>query len=321
MDCSTHAYTVDISCEPYVYSLRCEKSHVEHKECTCCNMKETAKIAPQEVLDISSVIEEDHLVVREAGIASSSFLHFPNLDGRISGPTAISDQDEALGPQKIKTCPVSCYSNSLVTNKQRILSKWATFPCSLEVPLDTLSIKENNVESRAAVQHQHSSIVENLAYARTMSLPTSLKLVSAMKGGRAQNGIHPTMKLFVKWAPEVHDPPATSLSHTVKKGHHQRAKAQKKHHKNKRKGKSSRGSGAERKHANRSSASPVSDPVDARMPTAEDAAGDRLLLDGYGKSNVEVLEYAGSTHESKCGSIFLREALKSASSLVNRPQA
>lgn len=86
-----------------------------------------------------------------------------------------------------------------------------------------------------------------------------------MKGGRAENGISPTTKLHVKWAPEVYDPPATSMSNTVKKGHQQRTKAKKKNHKNKHKGKSSRGSGTERKHANRGSASTLSESWDRRF--------------------------------------------------------
>lgn len=166
---------------------------------------------------------------------------------------------------------------------------------------------------------------------------TFSKLVSAIKGGRAQNGTSPTTELHVKWAPEVYDPPATSMSHTVKKNHHQRSKAKKKDcHKNKHsKGKSSRGSSMERKHANHSSTGTISNPLDMRFVSSFvcvdstfstmhlnhgckcniyvffrlPVAGDRLLLDGYGKSNTEVLEYAVGTRESKCGGGFLREAL------------
>lgn len=297
----------DIGCETYVYSLSCEDSHVEHKECRCCNVKETAKITTQEVLNISSVGEEDGSVVQEAGVVPSGSLHVSNLDGRISGPHAPSDQDEALDSKEIKTCQESCDSVSLDANKIKSLSKCATFPCSSEVLLNTLPIKGSNEESSTEVRGQCSSTSENPAYARSMSLPTSSKPVSAMKGGRAQNGTSLAMKLHVQWAQDVYDPPATSMSHTVKKSHHQRPKAKRKdYHKNKHnKGKSSRGFGTERKHANRSSTSTVSDPMYMRLSTA----GDGLLLDGYGKSNAEVLEYSASARESKCGSRFLREAL------------
>ncbi|XP_008807744.2 uncharacterized protein LOC103720010 [Phoenix dactylifera] len=310
MDGSTpHASMVSegIGCETSVYSLSCEKSHREHKEGTCCNMKGTAKITPERALDVSFVSEEDNFIVREAGTVPGAFLHASNLGGRLSDPNAISDQEETRDSKEIETCQESCGSVSLDANKLKSLNKCATFPCSSEAQLDTLPIKGSNEESSTEVQGQPSSTFKSPAYSRSMSLPTSLKLVSAMKGGRAQNGVSPTVKLQVKWAPEVYDPPATSLSHTVKKSHHQRPKAKKKdNHKNKHnKGRSSRGSGLERKRANQSSIGTVSNPLDMRFPVA----GDRLLLDRFGKSNAEALEYAVSTRESKCGGGFLREAL------------
>jgi len=64
-----------------------------------------------------------------------------------------------------------------------------------------------------------------------------------MKGGRALNGTLVRSELRVKWAPEVYDPPATSMSQTMTG--HQRPKANKKD-KHKHKGKSSRGNGSER---------------------------------------------------------------------------
>lgn len=84
---------------------------------------------------------------------------------------------------------------------------------------------------------------------------TPVKLVSAMKGGREQKGTPLLLKMNVTWAPDVHDPPATSLSHTVKSHHqYQRPKAKKKKdQKQKRKGKSARGSSNEKKHQDNSS--------------------------------------------------------------------
>lgn len=81
------------------------------------------------------------------------------------------------------------------------------------------------------------------------------KLVSAMKGSRAQQGTLPKMNLCVKWSPDVYDPPPTSESHTVL-GHRHRPKSTKKdYYKHKHtKGKSSRGSGGNRKHAYKRSA-------------------------------------------------------------------
>ncbi|KAH1084503.1 hypothetical protein J1N35_024264 [Gossypium stocksii] len=48
-----------------------------------------------------------------------------------------------------------------------------------------------------------------------VSLPTPMKLVSALKGSRAKQGILPK-KRSVTWAPNVYDPPPTSLLHMIR---------------------------------------------------------------------------------------------------------
>lgn len=60
-----------------------------------------------------------------------------------------------------------------------------------------------------------------------MASQSTPKLISALKGSRAQLGMQPNTKLTVKWAPDVYDPPVTSDCHTVK-GHHRRYKIIKK---------------------------------------------------------------------------------------------
>ncbi|KAF7818523.1 BRI1-KD interacting protein [Senna tora] len=57
------------------------------------------------------------------------------------------------------------------------------------------------------------------------SLPTHLKLVSAMKGGREKQGLR--MKLNVKWAPDVYDPIPTSVSHSVISNKHHKSRNKK----------------------------------------------------------------------------------------------
>ncbi|RZR70447.1 hypothetical protein BHM03_00000053 [Ensete ventricosum] len=90
--------------------------------------------------------------------------------------------------------------------------------------------------------------------------------ISAMKGSRAQNGSPPNVKLHVRWAPEVYDPPCTLMSHTVKKSYYHRHKAKKKdRNKHKHKGKSTRGSSSERRIPNRSSVTNMAEPVDTRF--------------------------------------------------------
>ncbi|XP_065016854.1 uncharacterized protein LOC135643610 isoform X2 [Musa acuminata AAA Group] len=135
---------------------------------------------------------------------------------------------------------------------------------------------------------------------------TTPKLVSAMKGGRAQEGKPLKSKLSVKWSPEVYDPPATSESHTVK-GHIRRLKTLKKdHHKQKHgKSKSYKGSGADRKHVSRKSTSTM---IDSRILRLE-ALRARAALNSPCQSKVEVMDFSGVTGELKCGNSYCNKSL------------
>ncbi|KAE8706014.1 Histone H2A 12 [Hibiscus syriacus] len=72
------------------------------------------------------------------------------------------------------------------------------------------------------------------SYSRTILLPAPLKLVSALKGSREKQGSTPK-KLTVKWAPDVYDPPPTSVLHTV--GNRKQQKSKKKKNDKKKNGK------------------------------------------------------------------------------------
>lgn len=86
----------------------------------------------------------------------------------------------------------------------------------------------------------------------------SFKLVSAMKGSReAEGGMTPKTKMNVSWAPDVYDPPVTSVSHSVK-SYNQRSyfnnKKKDRQHKHKnRKGKGTRDGNNEKKRQQRQS--------------------------------------------------------------------
>lgn len=59
----------------------------------------------------------------------------------------------------------------------------------------------------------------------------TLKLISAMKGSREKNGMALTTEnRCVKWAPDVYDPPVTSVCHSVNSSYHyqRRSKSRKK---------------------------------------------------------------------------------------------
>ncbi|KAL4188942.1 hypothetical protein AMTRI_Chr08g162930 [Amborella trichopoda] len=202
------------------------------------------------------------------------------------------------------------------------LNKCATFPCSQMLLLSPIQV--NKKDGMQGPSHPGET---SLSYsARSSSLPTDFKLVSAMKGGREQQGISPKPKLAVKWAPDVYEPTPTSLSHTVR--NHQRAKPKKKdHNKNKHgKGKSSRGSGSDKKqHYHRRSTGynefrciRLQAPIPFGERVIENLDFPRKLVELTEIRDVqerredpletnEVADFAVSSQDSKCGSSFLRQ--------------
>ncbi|KAL7614498.1 hypothetical protein Lser_V15G08501 [Lactuca serriola] len=117
---------------------------------------------------------------------------------------------------------------------ENCLSRSATFPCP-----DSITLHDDKIKS-----------LDQSGF-RSISLPTHLKAVSAMKGSREKRGVAPPVKLRVKWAPDVYDPIPTSVSHVVTSNRSSRHSS-KKNSRNKQKNgnkSSSRGSkGKEKKH-------------------------------------------------------------------------
>ncbi|XP_077213180.1 uncharacterized protein LOC143848185 [Tasmannia lanceolata] len=248
------------------------------------------------VLELRSSLDETlHIQdVVQGGVLD----HVPTL-----GKDEIGHSEEGMMCPELKVEQ----SSASIANTQKSFSKSATFPSSEKMLSSSISIDSSDEES------------ESRACARSMSLPTSLKLVSAMKGGREQQGTYWKMKLNVKWADDVYDPPSTSLSHTVKSHHHQRPKNKRRDHKHKHsKGKSTRGNNNEKKHhMNRKSSVPA-DSLRLRLQ----AHDEMLPLDGFGESSLQAISKRGSsflgdesgmevvsTQDSKCGSSFLRASL------------
>lgn len=214
------------------------------------------------------------------------------------GP-ALPVQDGTLICSEISICQEFSQSLSLDAKGCKNLSKCKTFPASKGTQAHSSFIDS------IGGQRQDPSASGASAYSRSISLPSSSSLVSAMKGGRVLNGSMVKTDLRVKWAPEVYDPPSSSMSHTVR-SHQQRPKTKKKE-RYRHKGKSSRGNGGERNHGNRKSLNKMPEPLNVRLQ----GNGDGVSLEGFGgKSNVvDILEYGIRGQDAKCGSSFLREAL------------
>lgn len=268
--------------ELYVKSHGCEKSYVETKQCTLGDKKEAA-IVVSRALDVPRISDNDIVADPVIRVPADGSAHNLESCEHISLPDLSCEQKDAGIFNDVNLCERFCQSLSFGPKIQRNFSKSATFPSSIETCPD--------------LPTAHPSATEVSTYARSISLPASLKIVSAMKGGRAQNGSLPEMELHVKWAPEVYDPPCTSMSHTVN-GHRPRPKAKKKDNRKKNKGKSARGSGgSEKKNASHKYSTNAGSHVNGR----------KVLLDGYDKS--QVLEYSVGVQEANCATSFLREVL------------
>ncbi|KAK9068501.1 hypothetical protein SSX86_012615 [Deinandra increscens subsp. villosa] len=88
---------------------------------------------------------------------------------------------------------------------------------------------------------QKNEKTPNTSSSCSTPLPTTLKLVSAMKGSREKQREGPPQKLSVKWAPEVYDPVPTSVSHAVTNNKPQKQSKKNSKSKQKNGSKSSRG--------------------------------------------------------------------------------
>lgn len=248
--------------------------------------------------ELANIMSED-LRTSAAGEKIAVIISEVKLDGRKSLNSQllpVTEQDAERIYNEISICQEFNQTLSLDAKAHKNLSKCKTFPVSKET--DAFSLSTNG----KVAQGQESSGSGAAAYKRSVSLPSSSAIVSAMKGGRASNGAMIQGDFRVKWAPEVYDPPSTSMSHTVK-SHQQRPKSKKKD-KYKYKGKSSRANVGERKHGNRKTHNKTSEPLNISLQ----GNGDRLVLDCFGKSKVgDILDYSVS-QEAKCGSSFLKEA-------------
>uniref|UniRef100_A0A0E0KXQ3 BRI1-KD interacting protein 130 n=1 Tax=Oryza punctata TaxID=4537 RepID=A0A0E0KXQ3_ORYPU len=142
-------------------------------------------------------------------------------------------------------------------------------------------------------------------YERSVSLPPTLKIISAMKGSRQKNGmVSPTESRRVKWAPDVYDPPVTSVCHSVNNSYQRRSKSRKKD-KNKQKQKQKQKGRSKKKHQNAIQSSAV-----LQVPGLKDAetTSSNSAPDGLNKLETEILDYGISSQDGKCGSSFLRES-------------
>ncbi|ESR42304.1 BRI1-KD interacting protein 130 [Citrus sinensis] len=185
---------------------------------------------------------------------------------------------------------------------QKSLCKYATFPPTAKIsPSANVNEQDEDDELKTAFEQMFSDDPVPSRCSRSLSLPTPLKLVSAMKGSRERQGASPR-KLSVKWAPDVYDPPPTIVSHTVNRSKKQQKSREGRNYKQKkgkkgRKGNSSHSGSKDRKQFCKIGGS-SSDKCYKLM-----GARDGVLQLPDGLNDFEV---AGP---DSCGSSFLKESL------------
>ncbi|XP_023005888.1 uncharacterized protein LOC111498759 [Cucurbita maxima] len=202
-----------------------------------------------------------------------------------------------------------CDDNSNDRNKQKELEppennsskKWLGKSKSFPLPPASSSPNDsadNDKKPQTAIGDASSNESMHQAFARSISLPSSVKLVSAMKGSRAQHrGQSP--KLSVKWAPDVYDPPQTSLSHCVKNNKKQQKSKNRKNGKKGQKGSSSNSSSRGRDKRQARKAVSSSDRYQRSFDSHVSFVSTLNDFDGFDD---------GSS-DSHCGSIFLKTSV------------
>lgn len=194
-------------------------------------------------------------------------------------------------------------ANSL---SDKLLSRSASFPCSVNASSPAASVgKESDgkpgdgQDNLLALSGCHN---DSSPYPRSLSLPTPLKPLPALKGSREKYGV-PLKKLNVTWAPDVYDPIPTSVSHVVTNKsprHRNDSKKGKKNSKNKQKagGKSSLGSkGKDKKQARKHSGSSnrCFKPLD-----------DNVRLADQVERHAGMVDFENGNPDPYCGSSFLK---------------
>ncbi|XP_015087871.1 uncharacterized protein LOC107031144 [Solanum pennellii] len=194
------------------------------------------------------------------------------------------------------------------TDSEKCLIKSSEFPgSSISTPPAELvhERKEQEADSKST----------DLPYSRSISSPTALKLVSAIKGSREKQG-KPPKKLSVTWAPDVYDPIPTAASHVPIKGQRHRSD-HRKNGKNKQKsnGKSSRGSKGKdkkqgRKHggSTRRSYYPLED-KDIMTCNSFHCLEDEITAHSSGLQAGAMDYDIGSPPDSFCGSSFRKKSV------------
>lgn len=153
------------------------------------------------------------LSVNDLGNGLNEFLNIQDDHKLVSGSISHSTKN---GAEKEDIYEESSDQRKQTTlTSEKCLSKSATFPCSSKITYSAApgEVGEGDIATEVLVQNLSAKSVTPPCL-RSISLPSSLKPVSAMKGSREKQGI-PPKELSVRWASDVYDPAPTAVSHVV----------------------------------------------------------------------------------------------------------
>lgn len=195
---------------------------------------------------------------------------------------AVNDEQSRMGDKKP-------FVDSAELVMCQTFSQCASFPCSVQLSLSPTGKPNEGAErtENVIVGGEQSLELKNTVSSQTSSLPSSFKIISAMRGGQERNGLGPRPKLSVKWAPDVQEPQISSVSHTVK--NHRWHQSRKKDRKHKHKGKSSHASGSnknDKKHHSKRSYNSES----GRSRLWSSSYDKKMLLDVWARNSMLVLD-------------------------------
>ncbi|KAJ3682752.1 hypothetical protein LUZ60_012979 [Juncus effusus] len=245
--------------------------------------------APSQDIISSSHLSDLSSSLKIADVSQSQkhkLAHEPNPKKTLLDTTPDQIQSKKIASPKEKS--ERSVSEAKGGKNRKGLRRCSTFPRSkVHAEEDeTVTEQKSNLHDKEPVSSEQPS------YQRSISVPHSFRLKSALKGSRAQDGISPrSCDMHVRWAPDVYDPPVTSSSHTVQKGRPSSSKGKKKgKKKDNNNSRKKKGKKSERKCAIESSRSGSIESSESAIETS----GDKTLI---------------CESDVKCGSEFLRESL------------
>uniref|UniRef100_A0A5B6Z530 Uncharacterized protein n=1 Tax=Davidia involucrata TaxID=16924 RepID=A0A5B6Z530_DAVIN len=285
---------MDIS-SPLDMSVSEDQSSLNQPQCTCGDVS---------LNDLGDGLTELLHIQGDQKLESNSILFPPSNKNDISNVEKDNVREET---DKNK-------NKSVIVTSDMCLCKCATFPCSGETTSCAASTggedkdggdEDELDEITAAVLKENGYEFAKPANLCPVSLPTPLKLVSAIKGSREKQGM-PPKKLTVTWAPDVYDPPPTALSHvaTSKKQRHRSDSKKsdgKKNGKNKQKG----GGGKLARGKDKKQARKYSGSSNKCFKSLDD--DDRVVE--YNEPYADLVDFDVGSPDSYCGSSFLKKSV------------